>query len=94
LAAAINRDGYSTKVLREIEQGKHSAGFAELNEIAHHCGLPVEFFTADFNRLGEISEDPRKVIARALAQAVERSERRREGKREDRPSPQEADPEL
>lgn len=87
LAAAIDRRGYSAKVLYEIEQGKHSAGYAELAEIAHACGLPVEFFTADFSRLAEISEDPRKVIAQGLARAVARSEKRREDKPEDPPAP-------
>jgi transcriptional regulator with XRE-family HTH domain len=86
LAEAINQEGLRTTVLREIEREQRRGEFRELREIAECCGLPVEFFTADFSRLGEISEDPRRVIAARLAAARERSRQRRGSKPEDPPS--------
>jgi hypothetical protein len=78
LAAAIDsRRGLGTTTLRAIEREERVAEFRELNEIAVACGLPVEFFTADFSRLHEISEDPRSVIARETAAAVQRAAERR-----------------
>jgi hypothetical protein len=83
LAAAIAQSGLKTGVLRKIEREERRGEFRELREIAEACRLPVEFFTADFSRLAEISDDPRRVIAERLAAAGERSERRREGTHED-----------
>jgi len=78
--------GLRPTVLRQIEREERRGEFRELREIAEACGLPVEFFTADFSRLGEISGDPRRVIATRLASAVERAQRRRDSPDEDRRS--------
>lgn len=73
LAAAINVRGYAATNLYEAERDKAIAPYHVLHEIAHVCGLPVEFFTADFSRLAEISDEPRAVIAREIAAAARRS---------------------
>ena len=71
LASAIDQKGLGTTVLREIERGEHPAQFSDLQEIAYHCRVPVEWFTADFSRLPEISADPRRVIAARQAASAE-----------------------
>lgn len=74
LAKAIDRPrGLGTTNLREIERDARPVPFGDLADIAHACGVPVEWFTADFSRLAEISEDPRKVLARELAAATQRA---------------------
>lgn len=95
LAAAIkaagNSRGLGTTKLRQMERGKQSATAGELGEIAHACGLPLSWFTADFGRLDEISGDPRQLIAQQLALAGERSASRRGGTTEVPPTLREAD---
>lgn len=59
------------------ERDEQPLEYRDLEEIARACELPVAFFTADLSRLHEISEDPRKVIARETAAAVQRSVERR-----------------
>jgi transcriptional regulator with XRE-family HTH domain len=86
LARAIGAHrGMKTTTLRMIEREQRTADHRELQEIAEVCGVPVAWFTADFSRLAEISEDPRTVIARMTAEAVRRSEARRAGISEDHP---------
>jgi hypothetical protein len=93
LAAALKRRGLGATKLYEAEREEESLGFGDLAEIAHACGeLPVEFFTADFSRLAEISDDPRKVIAERLAKAGERSDTRHADKNGDRPPPPQEGP--
>lgn len=78
--------GLRPTVLRQIEREERRGEFRELREIAEACGLPVEFFTADFSRLAEISDDPRKVIATRLVSALERAQRRHDNNSEDQPA--------
>lgn len=92
LADAIGADrgrGLGIASLRLLERDAGIADYAKLSEIAHACGLPVEWFTADFDRLAEISDDPRRAIAeiRAAAKqsataAAARARRRRDESRE------------
>lgn len=79
LAEALKgtRDKLGTTTLRNIERGEIPGDFSAYRDIAEACNLPVEFFTADFSRLAEISEDPRSVIARLTAEAVRRAQERR-----------------
>jgi hypothetical protein len=69
LAAALKgtRNGLGTTTLRLIERGEIPADFSTYRDIAEACCVPVEFFTADFSRLPEISENPRSVIAQMRA---------------------------
>jgi hypothetical protein len=93
LAAAIGGRGLGATNLYKIERGERAPAVRELYDIAAACGLELEFFTADFERLREISEDPRKVIARETAEAVRRSVERRSKRREGSGPPPPADPE-
>jgi hypothetical protein len=86
LAAAIGGQKLGATKLREIEREERPPQFSELQEIAYHCNIHVAFFTADFSRLPEISDEPRRVIAERLAAAGERSDRRRDSKPADRQS--------
>lgn len=82
LAAALKdrRSKLGTTTLRNIERGQLPGDFSVYREIADVCGVPVEFFTADFSRLAEISEVPQSVIARKTAEAVQRAVERREAR--------------
>lgn len=71
------RGRLGTTTLRSIERGEARGDFSTYRDIADACGIPVEFFTADFSRLAEISEDPRSVIARETAAARRRVTERR-----------------
>lgn len=79
LAAALKdtRGKLGTTTLRCIERGEAPGDFSAYRDIAEACGLPVEFFTADFSRVAEISENPRSVIARETAAAVQRAAEQR-----------------
>lgn len=94
LAKALKgrRSKLGTTTLRSIERGTLPADFSVYREVAEVCGLPVEFFTADFSRLAEISEEPRTVIARKTAEAVQRSVRRREAPPAGKRAPRKAAP--
>jgi transcriptional regulator with XRE-family HTH domain len=91
-AQGVNKLG-STK-LYMAERDEQPLEYRDLEEIAYACGLPVAFFTADFSRLPEISEDPRKVIARETAAAVQRSVERRAAQTEGSRSRRRANPEC
>lgn len=62
LGAAIGKSG---SVIDEIT-GKRSrlrgASWEELRAIASRCGVPFEWFWADFGRLGEIAPDGRAPV--------------------------------
>jgi transcriptional regulator with XRE-family HTH domain len=92
LAKALGQRGLKTTVLREIETGRRRGDLRDLREVADRCRLPVEFFTADFSRLAEISEDPGKVIARRLRSVDARSGRQRDSTPADPPPPEGEDP--
>jgi transcriptional regulator with XRE-family HTH domain len=79
LAARIDQRGLGEKTLYLIEQGHGDPQIRDLEAIAEACGVPLEWFSADFSRLAEISDDARRVIARETAAAVERSRDRRAG---------------
>jgi transcriptional regulator with XRE-family HTH domain len=51
LADAIDAKGLKAKTLGAIERGEREVRPHELRAIAEACGLPYEFFTADFNIL-------------------------------------------
>lgn len=90
LAAALKANGVTklgaTK-LRRMERDQDVSDVRDLQAIAEVCGVPLEWFSADFERLSEISEDPKRVIAQATAAAVERARERRAGKPADRRPP-------
>ena len=85
LADQIDYRGFQRTHLYAAENDKKGATFTLLSEIAYACKLPVAFFSADFSRLGEISDDPRAVIAGELARAAERAEGQREANGADSP---------
>lgn len=87
---ALGLNGMGRTKLYEAERGEFVPAYHQLSEIATACELPVEFFSADLQRMGEISENPRTVIAEAIAAAVARSEARRGGSVEDPPPQREA----
>ncbi|MHB1950191.1 MAG: helix-turn-helix domain-containing protein [Acidiferrobacteraceae bacterium] len=76
LASALkeqgNVRGLGETKLRLIERGERIAEARELQEVAELCGVPLAWFTADFSRLDEVSENPRAVIAREMKDAAER----------------------
>lgn len=76
LAELIGGRGLGATKLYAIEQGRLPVAYRELVDIADACEVPVAFFTADFSRLEEISEDPRRVVARETAEAAQRSAER------------------
>lgn len=76
LAETIGGRGLGATKLYAIEQGRQPVSYREIVDIADATGLPVEFFTADFSRLDEISENPRTVLARETAEAGQRSAER------------------
>jgi transcriptional regulator with XRE-family HTH domain len=90
LAAALKANGVrklgATK-LRRMEREQDASDVRDLEAIADACGLPLAWFSADLSRLPEISEDPRRVIARETAAAVERAAARRAGRPADRQPP-------
>jgi transcriptional regulator with XRE-family HTH domain len=88
LASAIQMAGLGETRLRQIEQERIVAGYRDLRDIAEACGLRVEWFSADFDRLDEISDDPRQVLARETAAAVERARARRGAAPEGKQPPQ------
>ena len=92
LADALNQRGLKSTVLREIETERRGGELRDLREVADRCGLPVEFFTADFSRLAEISEEPGKVIARRLTSVDEKYEQQRDSTPEDPLNHSEGDP--
>jgi hypothetical protein len=92
LAKALNQRGLKSTVLRDMENGKRRGELRDLRVVADGCGLPVEFFTADFSRLAEISEDPGKVITRRLLLADERVEQQRDSTPKDPPAREAEDP--
>jgi transcriptional regulator with XRE-family HTH domain len=59
--------GRSTLI--RVDQGERNLKRMEISAIAEACGLPVEFFTADFNRLGELPPSLEEWLA-AIAAAV------------------------
>lgn len=65
LADAIDSRGLGRTKLYGYEQDKKVPLYRELVDIANACEMPIEFFTADFGRLSEISDEPRLVIAQA-----------------------------
>lgn len=85
LAKELGLRGSGATHLYAAERDDRPLPFPVLREIADLCHMPVEFFTADFDRLREISDDPRRVIAEETAAALERVRRRREGPGEDSP---------
>jgi transcriptional regulator with XRE-family HTH domain len=87
------RSKLGTTTLRNIERGQIPGDFSVYREVADVCGVPVEFFTADFSRLAEISEDPRSVIARKTAEAVQRAAERREARLAEKRAPRREAPE-
>lgn len=93
LAQAIDEKGLGPTKLYAIEQGRQPVQFSELTVIAEATGVPVEFFTADFSRLREISENPRTILARETAEAAQRSAERREDTPSSTRSPRRADQE-
>lgn len=87
LADALEENG-SARGLREtnlrlIERDARPAQPRELQDIADLCGVPLAWFTADFSRLPEVSENPRAVIAREMRAAEQRANERRAGTPED-----------
>lgn len=92
LAKELEIRGFGGTHLYLAERDQKMLPYAVIREIASICELPTEFFTANFSRLPEISEDPRRVIAEVIAAAVARSEERHEGSAEDPPPQQEAGP--
>lgn len=77
LAEKLGLHGSGATHLYLAERDQKELPFPVFAEIAHACQVPLEFFTADFSRLREISEDPRRVIAEETAAAVERARMRR-----------------
>lgn len=73
--------------LYAYESGRDVPDIRDLIEIAHACEVPIEFFTADFSRLAEISDDPRHVLATEIAAARERARARRAGTDEENQPP-------
>lgn len=71
-----------------IERGEKVPDFRDMQEIADLCDVPVAWFTADFSRLGEISEDPRATLARAANGIAARIEARRATQPASRRDPQ------
>jgi transcriptional regulator with XRE-family HTH domain len=92
LARRLGLHGSGATHLYLAERDRKELHFAVYAEIADVCGVPVEFFTADFSRLREISEDPRRVIAEETAAAVARSEAQRGGPGEEIPPQHETGP--
>ncbi|MDE2107259.1 MAG: helix-turn-helix transcriptional regulator [Patescibacteria group bacterium] len=72
LAAKIDARGLKRTKLYAIEKDRQAAERHELQAIADACGVPLEWFTADFSRLAEISADPKVVIAHEKAMINER----------------------
>lgn len=59
LADAITADAsLGERTLRKFESGESPLRPPAMREIAHACGLPYEFFTADFSRLPELADQP------------------------------------
>lgn len=91
LAAELKRRGTKRGLgqtkLYAFEQDREVPDVRDLIEIANACGVELAFFTADFARLGEISDDPRRVLAAEIAAAVERAAARRAGNAEDHRPP-------
>lgn len=85
LAAALKARGVGRGLaeanLYKLERGTKHPEYRDMREIADLCNVPVEWFTADFTRLAEISEDPRKVLARVANEAAQRTEERRSRRR-------------
>lgn len=97
LAAELQRRGVrkigETKIRQmEREDPQQTTDYRDLVEIAEACKLDVSWFSADFSRLAEISDEPRKVIAREIAAAVARAAERRAGKPGANPPLQEEGP--
>lgn len=69
--------GLGRTTLYSIEAGRQEGTIPQLRELAEACGVPLAWFTADFSRLDEISEDPRTVLAQQTAGALARSRARR-----------------
>lgn len=84
LAAVLKMRGLGATRLYEVERGAQKPpSYPALAEIGHLCGLPVEFFTADFDRLKEISDDARAAIAaeQATWEAEQRADTKPRGPR-------------
>jgi transcriptional regulator with XRE-family HTH domain len=80
LSGKIGQRGLRTTKLRQMERDEIPQEARDLEAIAHACGVPVEWFVADFSRLAEIAPtDPRRELARLTAQAVRRAAARRAG---------------
>lgn len=78
LAQALDVPKLSRTKMYAIERGELPPARHELEAIAELCELPIGWFVADFDRLDElVDEDPKKAIARAIAEADERVSKRR-----------------
>lgn len=96
LAARIRENGdmprgLGTTTLRQMERGELTPTYPHLIVIALACNLPIAWFSADFQRVGEISEDPRRTIARETAAALQRAAERRASMPPAPPPPHEED---
>jgi hypothetical protein len=81
----VTKMGRTTLYAIEGNRRTSPTSASELEDIAQACGLPLAWFTADFSRLAEISEDPRQVIAQGITAALERSRERRADTSEESP---------
>lgn len=67
LAAKLGA-GLGSKTLGMIERGERDVHTRELRDIAAACGLPYEFFTADLDRLPELtSQEPARRVRENFA---------------------------
>lgn len=58
-AAALKvSEGSYYRVIGTKGAERRSVGWKDLMDFAERCGLPRDWFTADFNRLGEIVTEP------------------------------------
>ena len=54
LAARIDREGFGDKVIGMIRRGERPIDYHELEWIARACGVPMEFFSVDFEQLPKL----------------------------------------
>lgn len=80
LAQAIDQAGLGERTLRAIELGSRHATERDFRAIADACRVPLEWFTADFSRLAEISDPPRDVLRAEREKVSARSAARSGGK--------------
>ena len=87
LALAIDQAGLGERTLRAIELGRRHATERDFRAIADACRVPLEWFTADFSRLAEISDPPREVLRAEREKVSARSAARSGGKPEETQPP-------